>query len=672
MISFRNPSLLIGTAAAILPIIIYFITRDRISVMPFSTLRFFAGTSASLVRRKKWLETLLLALRALLCAMIAIAFARPFLQKKPDASGKLRADQAVVLAIDVSQSMARPGAWKHAVDKADEILDALPGGSVVSLIAFDQAARTEANWGDASQARSKLAALQPAAAGTDLVAALRKADESLAEVAADKKRVVLISDLQRVGVSSAASGWKLKPGVSLQVETIAPDSPSTVGIVGANLPQSVVNDKLPHPVTVRIANISAQPMKDISLELALQGQPVQSQKVTVPANQQITASFRPTFSDIGDHAGTITLKSDATTETLFLNINVLPQIKVAMIAPDDEVHSASGASFFLARAIAPAANSPFDLHLLPSSSASASDLQNASVLIVLDVATISPELKKAILDFHKRGGGILLLPGSKTQPAAFTSSFGEFAPCQLRRVLLASDTRKGGTKALITRVDLEHPIFEIFQKPHSGDFSAVAIDKYWEVTDSQLSRVPMRLDEGRPFMLEKVSPGGGSCVLIVSPPDPTWNNFPQRAIYLPLLHQTLRYLAIRGEHPTTYQVGDLLPLNGDNSLKDPAGQSHKGSPLVAAAPGLYTMTDASGKEIFTYAVNTPFAEADTTIIPADELRASMESPESDEATAGSGLVSAGLGSREFWTYLIAASLVLVIVELFVSNRVPRH
>jgi len=672
MMSFRNPSLLIGTAAAILPIIIYFITRDRISVIPFSTLRFFAGTSASLVRRKKWLETLLLALRALLCALIAIAFARPFLQKKPDASGKLRADQAVVVAVDVSQSMARPGAWKHAVDKADEVLAALPGGSIVSLIAFDQAARTESNWGDASQARTKLATLQPAAAGTDLVAALRKADESLAEVAADKKKVVLVSDLQRVGVSNAASGWKLHPGVALQVEPISPDSPSTVGIIGANLPQSVVNDRLPHPVTVRIANATAQPIKDVSIGLALTGQPVQSQKIAVPANQQLTASFRPTFGEVGDHAGTITLKTESTTETLYLNVNVLPRIRVAMLAQDDEARSASGAPFFLARAIQPAADSPFELKVLPASSATAADLANASVLIVLDVATISPELKQAIADFHKHGGGILLLPGSKTQPASFTSSFGEFAPCQLRRVLLASDTRKGGAKALITRVDLEHPIFEIFQKPHSGDFSAVGIDRYWEVTDSQLSRVPLRLDDGRPFMLEKVSPGGGSCVLIASPPDPAWNNFPQRAIYLPLLHQTLRYLAIRGEQPTTYQVGDLLPLTAENSLKDPAGQSHKGVPLIAAAPGLYTMTDPSGKTVFTYAVNTPFAEADTASIPADELRASMESPDQDDATAGSGLVSANLGSREFWSYLIGVSLVLVLVELFVSNKVPRH
>src|SRR5258708_40303098 len=111
--SFRNPILLIGLIAAVLPLLIYLLTRDKILTVPFSTLRFFAGTSSKLVKRKRWLETLLLLLPAALCALIVFAFDRPFLRNKAAGNG-MRAGQSGVLARDDEQSMARSGLGKPA------------------------------------------------------------------------------------------------------------------------------------------------------------------------------------------------------------------------------------------------------------------------------------------------------------------------------------------------------------------------------------------------------------------------------------------------------------------------------------------------------------------------------------------------------------------------------
>src|SRR5690349_7182743 len=202
--SFLHPLLLIGCAAAIVPVLIYLLTRDRVSVVPFSTLRFFAGHSAKFVQRKRWLETLLLILRAALCALIAVAFARPLLSKKPASEGGgARVDDAVVLLVDISQSMSRGDAWKDAIAKAEKALDDSKRAAF-SLVAFDQSAQVLTTWTDAAATEVKLKTLKPAATGTDLVAAFRKADELLSEVAADKKRVVLVSDLQKIAFKNTA------------------------------------------------------------------------------------------------------------------------------------------------------------------------------------------------------------------------------------------------------------------------------------------------------------------------------------------------------------------------------------------------------------------------------------------------------------------------------------
>ena len=77
--NFGSPLFLIGLSAAALPILIHLLTRDRIRRVAFPTLRFFSGASRHVLRRKKFREAILLVLRSLACALLAVAFARPLL-----------------------------------------------------------------------------------------------------------------------------------------------------------------------------------------------------------------------------------------------------------------------------------------------------------------------------------------------------------------------------------------------------------------------------------------------------------------------------------------------------------------------------------------------------------------------------------------------------------------
>ena len=61
----------IGTLAAVVPLLIFLLTRDTVRKVAFSTLRFFAGTSSTLLKRKRWHEMLLLAMRMALCGLLA-------------------------------------------------------------------------------------------------------------------------------------------------------------------------------------------------------------------------------------------------------------------------------------------------------------------------------------------------------------------------------------------------------------------------------------------------------------------------------------------------------------------------------------------------------------------------------------------------------------------------
>ena len=101
--SFLNPVFLFGLLAASIPLIIHLFTRRRPRETPFPSLEFLSEVNQSEIRRLRIKQWLLLLLRALAIAAIALAMARPAIK---GALG-LHSDAAtsVVVLVDQSGSM---------------------------------------------------------------------------------------------------------------------------------------------------------------------------------------------------------------------------------------------------------------------------------------------------------------------------------------------------------------------------------------------------------------------------------------------------------------------------------------------------------------------------------------------------------------------------------------
>lgn len=677
MMGFANPYFLIGTVAATVPLLIFLLTRDRVRKVAFPTLRFFAGTSSTLLKRKRWYEILLLAMRMTLCALLALAFARPLL-KHHDApqGGPTESDHAVVVVVDVSASMGQGGAFDQARKVVGKALDELPADTAIALLAFDRIPRVEAGWTrELAMVRDKMAEIAPGAGGTDIAAAIRKADESLEEIASADKRILLVSDLQRTGWEGFAGNYRLHPGIKLEIRPVKADETAEVAIAAADYPQSLVSDAAQHAVTVRIANYSSQPVQDLPVRLSLNDAYHETQKVNLAAGNNVIVRFRPKFDRVGDNRGVVQIGEEAGTpgRTLYINTRVVPKIEVRVLTAGSGDAYQRATEFFLRTALAPpGAESPFAVKCLSAAAATAADLAPVAVVVLTDVDSVGAEVQQGLRDVLRRGGGLLFLPGSRVTPEAFARSFAALSPCQLRRVVAAGETRRGSAKAVLTKINYDHPIFEIFEQPHFGDFSAVRFDRYWEVTDSQLAKVPGRFDDGRPLLVERAIDGGNS-VLLTSPVDTRWNNLADRAIFLPFFHKIIDYLTQRTEPATGYLVGDVLPVPPRHSLREPSGQVHQGGSYRAEQCGFYDLLDASGKVAFSYAVNSDLAETNPASVDMTEIKAALESSTGGGTEVMASLAGlSGESGREIWVYLIAVLLLLTISELFLANRVVRH
>jgi hypothetical protein len=76
-LTFLNPFVLFGLAAAAIPILLHVFNLRKLQTIEFSTLSFLKELQKTKIRRLKLRQLLLLFLRTLLVILIVLAFSRP-------------------------------------------------------------------------------------------------------------------------------------------------------------------------------------------------------------------------------------------------------------------------------------------------------------------------------------------------------------------------------------------------------------------------------------------------------------------------------------------------------------------------------------------------------------------------------------------------------------------
>jgi hypothetical protein len=206
------PLYALAALAVAVPLVLHLIRRRPQTRMPFSSLIFLAPSPPRLTRRSRLDHLLLLLLRGLALLLLAAAFSRPFVRSA--ALLNLEApSRRMVLAVDTSASMRRPGLWLRTREQVRSVLDDVRPTDQVALLFFDDAPRPGVSFQqwqetDPGQRRSlierALADASPSWRDTDLGSLLVRAADLL-QTAADTQttddalppQIVLITDLQR-------------------------------------------------------------------------------------------------------------------------------------------------------------------------------------------------------------------------------------------------------------------------------------------------------------------------------------------------------------------------------------------------------------------------------------------------------------------------------------------
>src|SRR6184192_3630323 len=200
MFQFAHPAYLWGLFAIALPILVHLFNRRRPRPLAFGAIEFVLRSQQRRVRRLRLRQILLLALRCLLIAGVALALARPSLEPRGAQAAVSRGPQATALVVDASLSMRyRRGSqvlFARAKSEALAALDRLgPDEPATVTLCAGNPSPLPAPGFDRVAVRRVLEEAKPTYLGSDLTSCLAAAARALGESPVPGKRIVAFTDL---------------------------------------------------------------------------------------------------------------------------------------------------------------------------------------------------------------------------------------------------------------------------------------------------------------------------------------------------------------------------------------------------------------------------------------------------------------------------------------------
>jgi hypothetical protein len=447
---FLAPLMLLGTAAAAIPIALHFFFRSRYRVVPWAAMKFLLTSIEQTSRRLKFQELLLLILRCALMLALAVALAR--------FTGCGRGGEVTAaFVIDNSYSMgAREGnttRFEQARAAALKALDELPAHSTVQIFTCGSTVSEPLlhETGRPDQARKVIESLELAGESTDFAPGLGAALAYLKATPSATRELYLFSDMQR-------SGWEQHAGEITNLLTEA-RALGTVFLVrcgtrkltNATVVGLVPQKGVPHArellgFSVLVRNTGAETLRQVQVTLAVDGKFEGAETRTLselPAGHTRTVALNARFDSPGLHTLTALLSNDDLPgDNWFDQVIEVPD-KVNLLVLDGSYYvrdPVRWASFHLANALVPvkeAEKASYHIQILqiPAELASAALLSDKALCVFANVPLSGeflpnaraprPEFLDELAQFVKDGKALLVFGGDKVEPAAYNYQLGK-------------------------------------------------------------------------------------------------------------------------------------------------------------------------------------------------------------------------------------------------------
>ncbi len=673
--SFLTPLFFLGVAALAAPILVHLVRRTRARRVQFPALVFVRQVPQRTIRRRTLHNLLLLLLRCLAILLIVIAFTRPFFSGG-SAAKENSAVGATVILIDNSLSMRREQLFADAQRRAETAVDESRNDEQLALLSFDKRyAVINRFTADKNRVRFGVSTLSAGWDGTDYEQALRGAEALLGEVkTSGPKRVIMISDFQAPGWSQASATFKLANDTQLTTLDVGGNNPPpNIAVTNVEARGVLFSQKYLDNLAVHVSNFSETPRDHLLVDFQINGQTVEKRDISLNSRESKVIEFTGFNLNEGANRCTIEIGAGDFAPDNHFYFTLRREIPAKALIIESAARGRSD-SLHLQSALTTNDDLPFTFTLKSTGTVDPTSVSGYALVILNDSGPLNAALADTLSKFVDAGGQLIISTGPRTEVDSFNVSLQRVAPVTLREQV---QTRAGESVA-ITDVKLDHPIFEVFQQ--SGRLAAAHVVGYFRSEPRASATVLARYEDGSPALVEART-GKGRVVLFTSSLGPSWNDLPLTPLYLPFIHQMVRYAGAREEN-SWYALGQTFTVRKDGQgppppVDTPAGARLSESRLTpdgdllvtAREPGFYRLRYSARPDFA--AVDTEGPEGDFTKVNFAEFVAGVTggagTAEGSEANRNLSKEEVE-GRQKVWWSLLLLALLLLLTESVLARR----
>jgi von Willebrand factor type A domain/Aerotolerance regulator N-terminal len=598
--TFLNPAMLFGLLAVSLPIAIHLLSKPRLKRIPWAATRFLLASVQKNRRRVQAEDIILLILRALLVALLALLFARPaWLTDAGPQLGGLAAPAVILL--DNSMSMGQSDGTQTRFDKAKDMAGDLlthlePGSSSALYLVSDHVkAVIPKPTQDMATLRRSIDQAPLTDGGTDLYLGIKQAVDLLKGLSGTHKEIFVLTDSQ-------AAGWKQlgkikdledlnKKDITFHILIVGDHGEDNLAVSGLQLAGTTAAVNQPLRCAITVSNWGRTAAQNVPVKLAADDSPPQDEgmidSIDPGASKIITLVAR--FRDPGYHSLTASipgdrLPADNQRSTALL---VLDQINALVVEGTTNPDFAARDGFFLSHALVPVSPDQAAQYYVKAVTVAPDELESSTIgqnqiIFLSNVAQLSPRGAQNLRDYVTHGGALVVFPGPGTDLNFYNNdlNFSALLPATLGH----SEGPPEGQKFLGWQSkNYEHPLVTLWNKPESGNLGGVRVLKYFPLTpktptdaSAPTPQVVVKYANGEPAVVEQ-SVGKGRVILFSSTATTAWSSLPIHPSFVPLLIRIISYV--------TSLPGGGLNLAPGQPFAGPVDTEYAGKELSVVRPG---------------------------------------------------------------------------------------
>lgn len=660
--TFLNVAMLAGVLALAIPIIIHLFHKSRFKVVKWGAMHLLEAVIRQNQRRIQMEQWILLAIRCAIPALLALLMARPLWKGAARLLGDAKTSTIILLDNSYSMEGTRAGSsnWSLARDEAVRIVSELKPGSEVAIGLMGEAGTGLLDAPTYDTARV-IKALGKATAGygsANFPGSLDYAANTFSQMHEPVRQLVVLTDFQRVSFSPQEDTLVQQMLTRLRQQAVSPSI--TLFDVGGEVRENVAVESLDFSklmvgvgqkvqIRANLRNYGDQNWPDLRITFRVDGKDRSATKIRLGPREKGQVLFTHVFDSAGSHVAEVTADADPlkADNSYLASIQVRDRVPVLLVNGDPGSGPLKGETDFAEIALQPYAAGKVDLadllkpRVISPEGLTPQAINESAVVVLANVRRLDDGKLRAIEEFVRNGGGLMIFPGSKIETTWYQSSLFRDGKglLPLGYGALSGDAKESAPSVSVAMQRFENPALDLFNDPRNGSMNDAAVKVWFKMRDpgnaSEAGTVLARYENGDPFLAEKKF-GEGRVIACSTALDADWGNLPLRPFYLPLLQRLSVYLASTIYPPRNLEVGRpiaaFLPAADAEkraTLTTPDGEAvelkvqKKGNLGVVdfdrtRLPGLYTLQPPSGGPIH-FVVNADRHESDLSKLSEQEI-----------------------------------------------------